>query len=438
MSVMTRQVAILALLGEETFNPDQADTDGDGLGDVCDDTPTGVVAGGGGILAAYHTCNNLGTNGLRLQTLGSCISEKSTDILPSVLSMTSCQTLRPGSDVSLMSFNPDRGFVYADIITEATTTLTKISMKNVVIGSSNFCFQTGSLFPYTVAIIVDGQVVFEGSRQLTKQEQNLEFNLPGISTKTGSTIRIKISAKNGDFSGECGWVEFSDLILFGSCGSFSNTYERCGLSFVHEGHTITTTNTGNATILVKEKATGRMMFSCYAWLDSPCKDSQVINLAPNTAYLVTMATYNPHCEWIEEIVTPTSLSQEATSRMAVGTAGEQVNRTWTLESATSAASTDFGQIEINPSATIQSADIQVYPNPARELINIDLGAYSGQQGQLNLLNSMGQQVSTLSIDQLDDSTVQWEIGQISKGFYYLQVVIDGELKDMQKIVIDRR
>ena len=181
-----------------------------------------------------------------------------------------------------------------------------------------------------------------------------------------------------------------------------------------------------------------MMFSCYAWLDSPCKDSQVINLAPNTAYLVTMATYNPHCEWIEEIVTPTSLSQEATSRRAVGTTGEQVNRTWTLENATSAESTDLGQIEINPSATIQPADIQVYPNPVRELINIELGAYSGQQGQLNLLNSMGQQVSTLSIDQLDDSTVQWEVGQIAKGLYYLQVVIEGELKDMQKIVIDRR
>ena len=51
---------------------------------------------------------------------------------------------------------------------------------------------------------------------------------------------------------------------------------------------------------------------------------------------------------------------------------------------------------------------------------------------------MGQQVTSLSLDQIDAAPTQLNVSQLTGGFYYLQVIVDGELKDMQKVVVKKR
>ena len=79
----------------------------------------------------------------------------------------------------------------------------------------------------------------------------------------------------------------------------------------------------------------------------------------------------------------------------------------------------------------------VYPNPAFDQLNISLSAYEGQEGELQLLNGIGQVVATRNVESIDASPIQIGLNRVDAGMYYLQIVVDGALVDLQKVIVEK-
>ena len=91
----------------------------------------------------------------------------------------------------------------------------------------------------------------------------------------------------------------------------------------------------------------------------------------------------------------------------------------------------------NTNTTLKTTS-NVYPNPAFDQLNISLSAYEGQEGELQLLNGIGQIVATTRIEAIDATPIQIGLNQVDAGMYYLQVVVDGALVDLQKVIVEKR
>ena len=110
----------------------------------------------------------------------------------------------------------------------------------------------------------------------------------------------------------------------------------------------------------------------------------------------------------------------------------------TLQHATNSKQVTQEISSVISNSTQGKADLNIYPNPAFDVINVTMGSYEGQVGQINLFNGMGQIVSQLSIDQFDATPVQVNLDQANTGLHYLQVIVDGQVVDMQKVIVEKR
>ena len=90
-----------------------------------------------------------------------------------------------------------------------------------------------------------------------------------------------------------------------------------------------------------------------------------------------------------------------------------------------------------PTTATQNTTLSVYPNPAYDQLNISLAPYTGLEGELQLLNGIGQVVATRNIESIDASPIQIGLNQVNAGMYYLQVVVDGTLVDLQKVIVEK-
>lgn len=79
----------------------------------------------------------------------------------------------------------------------------------------------------------------------------------------------------------------------------------------------------------------------------------------------------------------------------------------------------------------RSNTIGVYPNPANTVVNIDLST-AIQNGQITLINMVGQAVSVTSLDGLHHSI---DIQQLPKGIYFYEVVSEGNRLQSGKLII---
>ncbi len=70
-------------------------------------------------------------------------------------------------------------------------------------------------------------------------------------------------------------------------------------------------------------------------------------------------------------------------------------------------------------------DIRIYPNPATNYINIDLAAYSGQEGMVRIYNAQGQRIMELRFDSDSPATLHIPMVGYANGTYVVQVQLAG-------------
>lgn len=77
--------------------------------------------------------------------------------------------------------------------------------------------------------------------------------------------------------------------------------------------------------------------------------------------------------------------------------------------------------------------LEIFPNPANSVINIQVNNFSGQ---VILLNSIGQQLKKMDISS-QKSSFQFEISDLQSGIYFMQLVnSDGEIIALEKFIAE--
>lgn len=76
-------------------------------------------------------------------------------------------------------------------------------------------------------------------------------------------------------------------------------------------------------------------------------------------------------------------------------------------------------VKQSPSSLVRS--FEIYPNPASELINVELGQYLGEQVSITITNTFGQVISTRNYEQLDTPIQQFSIGEYVPGVYSINI-----------------
>jgi hypothetical protein len=78
-----------------------------------------------------------------------------------------------------------------------------------------------------------------------------------------------------------------------------------------------------------------------------------------------------------------------------------------------------------------TTDIRLFPNPASDIVGLDLSKYKGQTVTISLYNQFGQQVLTRQIDKVNGETINLDVSQHQTGNYLIRVVAKGR-KDAVK------
>lgn len=86
------------------------------------------------------------------------------------------------------------------------------------------------------------------------------------------------------------------------------------------------------------------------------------------------------------------------------------------------------KVELKPNST------QAFPNPATSLINIGLAEYVGEQATISIVNTLGQTIKTIDIEEVEDRSIMVELNSFKQGVYLIQVNIDGLLMDSHKFI----
>ncbi|MFK7979259.1 MAG: T9SS type A sorting domain-containing protein [Saprospiraceae bacterium] len=81
-----------------------------------------------------------------------------------------------------------------------------------------------------------------------------------------------------------------------------------------------------------------------------------------------------------------------------------------------------------------TTNIRLYPNPIADLLTVDLTGLAGQRGQLSLNNQMGQQVKTLTIDNISAAPIELQTEELGSGTYYLTIIADGNFVATKKVM----
>ena len=79
--------------------------------------------------------------------------------------------------------------------------------------------------------------------------------------------------------------------------------------------------------------------------------------------------------------------------------------------------------------------IGVFPNPVQNELFISLKPYAGQQGVLTLTNHFGQKVRTIELGAIKEDLIQMNTEQLVNGLYYLNVQIDKHKSFTKKVMV---
>ncbi len=87
-------------------------------------------------------------------------------------------------------------------------------------------------------------------------------------------------------------------------------------------------------------------------------------------------------------------------------------------------------------SSFASQDFRIFPNPAKDGIQLDLSSYYGQEVQVEILNQLGQSMLQRKVAEVGSSTERFNLSGWSDGTYFVRVVKDNE-QQIKKFVIVR-
>ena len=447
-----------------TYNPDQADNDGDGIGNVCDSTPNGSGNTGGG-----STCNDVrATGGAGNVTITNIptsakveISGPSTGWGLQVVCEGNCAAtetvtgLNAGDySVKIQTFNP---YCYAEIRVTVTS-------GNGGGGSSNPCANNGGDSDN------DGICDNIDNCRTTYNPDQADSDGDGIGNVCDGTPNGAGQTGGNDTRG----TSCNDVTVTGLAGST----------------TITNIPT-NAKIEIAGPSTGwGLQLVC----EGNCDATETVTGLSAGEYSVKIQTFNPYC--YNEIRVSVTNGSAAGSRSAprLEFAAIQASRAVELQWLTNSGwkneyfeierstdgehfevltdveneelTDDMAYYEIEDNQPLQGTSyyrvkqiytdgsfdytevkavnfnidlegISAFPNPAQDELFISVKPLIGKAGTLTMLNQYGQVVRSIELENIESDILRINTSEFSNGLYYLNVATKEQKAFTKKVMIHR-
>lgn len=79
--------------------------------------------------------------------------------------------------------------------------------------------------------------------------------------------------------------------------------------------------------------------------------------------------------------------------------------------------------------------VKLYPNPAKGELYLDLSSYLGKAVNVRIVNSLGQAMQELKIQEVQNATERMELSNYTEGLYFVSIQAQGEEKVTKKFVV---
>ncbi len=89
-------------------------------------------------------------------------------------------------------------------------------------------------------------------------------------------------------------------------------------------------------------------------------------------------------------------------------------------------------------AVVLPADVKVYPNPAKETVNVDLGAFMGKAVNIRITNTLGQAMEEVRIEEVQHQVEQIALSNYKEGIYFVVIKAEGYEAMTKRLVIQQR
>ena len=86
---------------------------------------------------------------------------------------------------------------------------------------------------------------------------------------------------------------------------------------------------------------------------------------------------------------------------------------------------------------ISANDINVYPNPTQEDLYINLSHFKGESGNIKILNLYGQLIQEVKIDEITENVMRLDMGNFQNGLYHLNIKVGSAQPITKKILVSR-
>ncbi len=83
-------------------------------------------------------------------------------------------------------------------------------------------------------------------------------------------------------------------------------------------------------------------------------------------------------------------------------------------------------------------DVKVYPNPAKEAVNIDLSAFMSKAVNIRIVNALGQTMEEVKIDEVQHQVEQIFLSNYKEGIYFVVIKAEGYEAMTKRLVIQQR
>lgn len=452
-------------------NPDQADNDGDGIGNVCDNTPNGNGGGGGG--GGHANCDNVKVNaGNGKITVSGFGGAKAT--VEYLGQGTGWATLKvcEGNCSDPVSFNVSGG---------------DYKVKIQLSGANNsYCYTERSVH-------VGGGGGGGGGGGNSCDYQGGDSDYDGVCDNVDN-CRYQANPDQADNDGDgIGNVCDDTPNGNGGGGGGNASCDHVTASFVN--HKLTIKGLGAPIIILKVfDDDWTTVFECNG---DKCPETVVFNTDPNEEIChIDVQFYSADWKLICTKQITVRLNGSASSRSAAQlnfTAFRQdrkvdlqwlTNTGWrndhfelersidginfkTLRSVANTDETDdleyYENEDLQPvlgtnyyrlkqvykDGTFEYTDIQqvdfsinldafsMYPNPAKDELFLNLKEYIGKSATIRLVNNFGQILETRKLDRIDQATFSLPLKKAPSGFYSVTIQIDGYKIINRKLIIDR-
>lgn len=101
---------------------------------------------------------------------------------------------------------------------------------------------------------------------------------------------------------------------------------------------------------------------------------------------------------------------------------------------------NYFPINMEPTSSNRNTEVlqaSVFPNPAQEIINVDLREYAGNKATLKISNQFGQVIQQLTSTNLTSDLIKIPVTNLTNGWYYLTMTVENRLPVTKKIMVSR-